>query len=557
MITRWISALAASPAQERGLILVAALCGAALLCLLSLLQKLYIGAPINTPTGYITPILFGGGAGALCGALLITLRRAFHARIEALQEVNARLREENAARAAAERALEIERARYEALFSMAPVALMVLGPDGALAAHNQAAEALYGERLEGDEALVRATPQGAEAELELLGAHDESRIIWRTRVPLPDQSELICDRDLTLRKRLEAQLVHAQKMEAVREMAGGIAHDFNNLMAGIVGNAELGMLDPDEEGYERIRDLAQHAAKMARRLLDLGQPEHHQPSQVDLNEVVREAVQILRPSLNPNIELICALSPAPALVKIDPVQLEQVIINLLINARDALPCGGQIAVEVSQAEGVASLVVSDTGEGMSEAVQRRAFEPFFTTKATGNGLGLSMVRQALQAAGGEIALEHAEGLGARLRAWLPCEPTPLREAASTAPPPSVTQGVGYQLWLVDDNPIVLASLTRLLARLGFGLRAFNDPLEALQAAQEALVPPDLVISDVVMPHLNGPAMVARLRARWPQLKALFLSAYHAEFEAIDRQNYLSKPFKAADLYAKIFATLNP
>jgi PAS domain S-box-containing protein len=380
-----------------------------------------------------------------------------------------------------------------------------------------------------------------------------------------------------LRER-EAELQQAQKMEAVGRLAGGIAHDFNNLLTAIQGRTDLlleevGDASPYTADLAEIRAAAGRAATLTRQLLAFSRKQVLQPKVLNLNEVVREVESMLRRMIGEDIVFVTRLAPDLGAVRADPTHIEQVLMNLLINARDAMPEGGAITlttanVEVERRQEHAGgtiepgpyvlLEVADTGCGVPRELHERIFEPFFTTKepGKGTGLGLSMVWGIVKQSGGHVLLESEEGKGATFRILLPRDRSRVRTPARVAQPKrSVARGTETIL-LVEDEPSVRALVRRVLERQGYTILEATNGAEAVQLAQTHAGPIDLLLTDVVMPGMNGPKAVEQLVPHHPGLRVLLMSGY-TDQEVLRagtlpvRAAFLSKPFSPDVLERKV------
>jgi PAS domain S-box-containing protein len=388
--------------------------------------------------------------------------------------------------------------------------------------------------------------------------------------------------DVTELKRLEEQLQQAQKMEAVGRLAGGVAHDFNNLLTVIKGYSELILdrLAPDDKLARLVAEVKKAGDRgmaITGQLLALGRKAVVEPVLLDLNAVVAEAETMLRRLIEENIELTSVLSTDLWRVKADRTQIEQILLNLSVNARDAMPRGGTLTIEtrnvdltaVPQETGGAvrpgeyvRLAVTDTGGGMDEATKARVFEPFFTTKGVGKGtgMGLAVVYGIVQQFGGQIQVESQPGHGSTFSILLPrCRQ---EEVAAPVPPetPSVSRGHETVL-LVEDDDAVRTLAGEILAQQGYTvLEAKNGP-EALRLCQGHSGALDLLATDVVMPRMSGLRLADRLRAVRPHVKVLFISGYPDEalgehgVQASDIV-LLQKPFAPATLTRKVREVLD-
>ena len=388
--------------------------------------------------------------------------------------------------------------------------------------------------------------------------------------------------ELAERQRLEKQLQQAQKMEAVGRLAGGVAHDFNNLLTVIAGNVELAAeaLPPDDPAREYLEDLrkaAESAASLTRQLLAFSRRQLVQPQVLSLNELVSRISSMLRRLVGEDIRVRLELAPALGPVRVDPVQFEQVLMNLAANARDAMPGGGALTIrtqEVVLADGepvvppllgpgrYAQLVVCDEGPGMSEAVRGHIFEPFFTTKpkGRGTGLGLAMVFGAVTQAGGAIQVESAPGRGTAFFITLPLSEVRAQPSPSVADSPVAARGAETVL-LVEDDVMVRNLAVRLLRRLGYSVHVAFDGPEALAVLGALRDPVDLLFTDVVMPGMNGRELAEKALALLPGLKVLFTSGYAEQVIAtrgvVDSGvHVIVKPYSLQELAQAIRAVLD-
>jgi two-component system cell cycle sensor histidine kinase/response regulator CckA len=383
--------------------------------------------------------------------------------------------------------------------------------------------------------------------------------------------------EVTERRNLEHQLRQAQKMEAVGQLAGGVAHDFNNLLTLINGYSELLLADRQLGAVPRtsaqaIREAGERAATLTRQLLGFSRKSLLQPRVVDLNTVVSDTSAMLRRLIGENIILSTVLAPRLHHVKIDPGQLNQVLMNLVVNARDAMPSGGRLTLEtgnvmrgadsdVGASEQAsfphATLSITDTGCGMAPDVMARIFEPFYTTKpvGVGTGLGLAMVFGVVRQSGGVIDVQSRPGAGSRFTLYFPAVPDPIRtEAAPTETAPDVS---GREtILIVEDEEHVRELLLRSLAQHGYRLLTANDGRDALRVAARHTGGIDLILTDVVMPHMGGPELVTSLRARIPAVKALFMSGYTDDAMVRDGLlmadvSFIQKPYTPLALARKV------
>jgi PAS domain S-box-containing protein len=320
-------------------------------------------------------------------------------------------------------------------------------------------------------------------------------------------------RDVSERERLEAQLRQSQKMDAVGRLAGGIAHDFNNILAAVMANAQLLRETTDGPEAVDIEDAARRGAALTRQLLQFSRGEAPAPGPVPVAEVVNGMAPMLRRLISRDIRLDFTLGPTDAVVWVDRGQLEQVVLNLVVNARDAMPEGGTLAVSTDVQGNVACLEVRDSGHGMDAETRARAFEPFFTTKprGRGTGLGLATVYGIVSKAGGDIEVESAPGKGTTMRVRLPLAAEAQRaDRAPDAPPP---REPGKLLLVVDDEDALRLSISRFLERRGYRVLVARDGLEALATLEDAQWRVDLVLTDIVMPRMGGIELAGKVRER--------------------------------------------
>jgi two-component system, cell cycle sensor histidine kinase and response regulator CckA len=387
-------------------------------------------------------------------------------------------------------------------------------------------------------------------------------------------------RDVTERKALEEQLRQAQKMEAVGRLAGGVAHDFNNLLVGILGYSELLKKKVPPGDLQRMTEEINSAAIRARdltsRLLALSRRQVLQPRVLDFNALVRQTESLLRPVIGEDIHVEMRLDQSAGAVKADPAQLEQVVLNLALNARDAMPNGGTLAMETCNIEVNATfarqhpglipgkyvrLRVVDTGRGMSPEVMAKIFEPFFTTKqaGVGGGLGLSTVYGIVKQSGGCVTVESEPGKGAAFGIYLPHAPEiPERRIAEPAVIESLT-GQGTVL-LVEDEPVVLRLARDLLVENGYRVLAASSGSDALSIARKETETIHMLITDVVMPEMSGPELADRIRKLWPTMRVLYMSGYTDDEmlcrkRLLENSAFLQKPFTPHQFLQKARATL--
>ena len=389
--------------------------------------------------------------------------------------------------------------------------------------------------------------------------------------------------DITRLKQLEQQLGQAQKLEAVGRLAGGIAHDFNNILTIILGNSTLALESLDQghplrREIDDIQTAARRAAGLTKQLLAFSRQQVLLPRVLNLNTIVAELGKLLRPLIGEDIELITRLEPRLGLIKADSGQIEQVIMNLAINARDAMPSGGTLLIETNnvdldhahsleqvdvQAGAYIMLAISDTGSGMDAATQARIFEPFFTTKeqGKGTGLGLATVYGIVNQSGGHIWVYSEPQHGSCFKIYLPRVEEPIAAALAEAPAQS-SHGAGTIL-LVEDEPALRALAARILRHQGYHVLEAADGGIALGLAAKHTEPIDLLLTDVIMPAgFSGRQLAEQLTSQDMNLKVLYMSGYtddaithHGMLDA--GVAFLQKPFTPADLLRKVRQALEP
>jgi nitrogen-specific signal transduction histidine kinase/CheY-like chemotaxis protein len=388
--------------------------------------------------------------------------------------------------------------------------------------------------------------------------------------------------DITQRKRLEEQFHQSQKMEAVGRLAGGVAHDFNNLLTVIIGysdivRAALPKADPLHISLEQIQKAGERAALLTRQLLVFSRKQILRPVTTDLNALLADMEKMLVRLIGEDIDLRVTAGAPLWQVRVDPSQLEQVLMNLVVNARDAMPRGGKLTIETANVvlgdsvadyrPGIPSrdyvlLAVSDTGCGMDQAVQGRIFEPFFTTKGPeqGTGLGLATVYGIVQQSGGRIAVYSEVGIGTAFKIYLPRDPAGNVPDLPPASPPRPDCGSETVLLVEDDAQV--RSLGRLvLGSHGYSVIEAHDGAEALRLCAQHAGIIHLMVSDVVMPEMSGRQLAERLQALRPTLRVLFLSGYTDD--AVVHHGvlgrgaaFLQKPFAPEALAHKVRAMLD-
>jgi two-component system, cell cycle sensor histidine kinase and response regulator CckA len=417
-------------------------------------------------------------------------------------------------------------------------------------------------------------------ELRIRTADGREKIIWGSAEVVRDHEgrpikALGAVQDVTDRHALETQLRQTQRLESVGQLAAGIAHDFNNLMQPILGNADLILKggEPKAAAAE-IRRAAERGADLTRQLLAFGRRQPFRPVPLDPNDIVSSFASLMQRVAGDHVEVELDLSPEVAAIPADRSQIEQVLMNLGINARDAMPSGGRLTLRTrtvaandpllrqhgSEHQGTfVEITVADTGEGMDDETRARIFEPFFTTKGpgAGTGLGLSVVYGILQRHGGFIAVDSRPEEGTIFRVYLPAFEG---AATSHAPPESsaaVTESQRGTLLVVEDDAAVRRITVQLLEHVGYRVLAAANADEAMVLFEAHQVEVDAVFTDIRMPGCDGPALVQRLHKRKPSLRVVYTTGYAAETsEDLGSHTVLHKPYDADALLATVRRVLN-
>jgi len=374
-------------------------------------------------------------------------------------------------------------------------------------------------------------------------------------------------RDTTARKRIEAQYLQAQKMESVGRLAGGVAHDFNNLLTVINGYSAMLLSrlpagDASQHGLEQIHKAGERAAELTLKLLAFSRKQLMKPRPLNLNILVAEAEKMLDRVIGEDIELVVRLSPDLGSVIADPGQIHQILMNLVVNASDAMPNGGKVVIETRNSETEAGtacvyLGIADTGTGMSDEVKRHLFEPFFTTKdqGKGTGLGLATVYGIVQQSRGRIEVTSELGHGTTFHVYLPCIQSESPDQPGASAPAPVLQGSETVL-IVEDQDAVRQLACTILETYGYlVLQASNGP-DAIALAERYPSPIHLLLTDIILPLMDGRDLADKLRAVRPNTKVLYISGYSEEkigrSRALDGDlAYLSKPFTSEELAARV------
>jgi signal transduction histidine kinase/CheY-like chemotaxis protein len=421
--------------------------------------------------------------------------------------------------------------------------------------------------------------RAAEEETRRINAGLEERVSQRTA----DLEQTVEDlrKEIERRQEVEGQLIQAQKMEAVGRLAGGVAHDFNNLLTVILGYNEMlrDTVKQDAEASDYVSEIlraAQRASALTNQLLAFSRRQVVTPRLLDLNQVVQGMEKMLRRVISEDVQLQMRLDPQVFTVKADPSHLDQVILNLAVNARDAMPAGGTLMIETANVElteeyaathlevtpgRYVMLAVSDTGIGMDALTRSRLFEPFFTTKekGKGTGLGLSIVYGIVKQHGGAIMVYSEPGHGTAFKIYLPAisgvpEPAPREAATEPAAPANET------VLLVEDEEQVRNLTRTMLSRQGYRILEAGSGADALQLARQHPGFIHLLLTDIVMPHMSGVELAREMHAVRPEIRVLFMSGYTdnalAEQRLLtDDMGFIHKPFSSAALQKKVRQTL--
>ncbi|PYT03174.1 MAG: hybrid sensor histidine kinase/response regulator, partial [Acidobacteria bacterium] len=389
--------------------------------------------------------------------------------------------------------------------------------------------------------------------------------------------------DVTERKEIEERLLQSQRMESVGRLAGGVAHDFNNLLTVVNGYSDLALRrlkdgDPLRRTVEEIRRAGERAARLTRQLLAFSRKQILQPKTLDLNALVSESGKMLRRVIGEDVEIVLALRPDLWKVRVDPAQLDQVLVNLAVNSRDAMPSGGTLSVVTDNvnvgAEGARRaaptqdgphvlLKVSDTGCGMDAETMARVFEPFFTTKETGKGtgLGLSTVYGIIQQSGGFITVESEVGHGTTFSVYLPCTGEEAeRESHGRDAEPGLPCG-SETILLVEDEDIVRKMTRNILEECGYEVLTASNGREALEVGASHGGAIDLLLTDVVMPQMGGRRLAEHMKVSHPRTRVLYMSGYtddailrHGVLE--ETAAFMEKPFSPEVLARKVREVLD-
>jgi two-component system cell cycle sensor histidine kinase/response regulator CckA len=585
-----------------GRALVLAFVSGGLTCLAGIMIALLFG-PVSQAQQLRDPLLVV----ATC-ALFITFGLGYlyllnARRTQALAALRGELESRRAAEAELQRASQV----LAAVVDSSPVPTQVIGADRKVMVWNPASEKVFGwtaAEVVGHELPVEMTPEddrvpSAERIRRTMAGRTvrgdrvrrltrDGREVWADMYagplhgpdgrPIGIAGQLV---DVTDRVAMEGSLIQAAKMEAIGGLAGGIAHDFNNILTAIRGHAELvraslsNASPEDRADLDEIIQAADRAAGLTRQLLAFARRTELEPRVLDPAEVVRSFAPMLSRLMGEDVRLVLDLTAGTGRIKTDPIQLEQVILNLAVNARDAMPSGGELRIAMADAEIDAAeaavhpdakpgpyveITVADTGTGISKELQGRIFEPFFTTKepGKGTGMGLATVFGIVKMSDGWIDLRSEPGRGATFRLYFPrVEPSP--EAGGEAAAAGAVAGGSETILLVEDDVAVRTFSRRCLADLGYRVIEATGGQHALRVARAHDGPIDLLLSDVVMPGLHGPELAARLAKQRPGIRIVLCSGYAGgEIAAAGGSGaaYLAKPYSVEALARVVRATLD-
>lgn len=516
-------------------------------------------------------------------------------RVTELAKINAELRIENQARRQAERRLQHTVSLLNATLESTADGILVISNDRKIARCNQKFAAMWNlgsssligmddkgllaslvDQLQNpDDFLASADP--ATTSFDVLNFKD-GRIFERYSQPQRINDKIMgrvwSFRDVTRARDLELELRQSQKMEALGRLAGGVAHDFNNLLMLISGSVTQLMENPalakGRSAYEQILATTRRAAAVTKQLLAFSRKQPDAPTIADLNVIVSNLERMLRPLLSDQIQLRVSVAAEPQPVYVDVSQIEMMIMNLAVNAQDAMPEGGQLSITTASkavsreekganenSERLAVLEVRDTGHGMTQEIQARIFEPFFTTKqlGRGTGLGLSTVLGIAERAGGRIEVQSKPDQGAIFRVYLP-QVKPAPGGPTGGPSPPLAGGGNETILLAEDESGIRTTTKTYLEMLGYHVLEAADGSEAIRRSLEYSGPIDIVLTDLLMPGMRGDSAVKAIRIHRPAIKAIFISGYVDQDVAEDPERILYKPFDLPELGHRVRSVLD-
>ncbi len=487
--------------------------------------------------------------------------------------------------------------RIRSLFERVEHGIFRLDLNGAIIEANNRFQSLFGDARALCEILVgdQSSPDCIRKATEENSLHLDSKAVARNGAELMVSLSLYPEKDpmgtvvgfdgyiidITEKRRLEERLVRAQKMEAIGTLAGGLAHDYNNLLTAILGYSSmlLKKLQAHEPFYKPvsiIHEAAKRGAELGRKILTITRKEQREVKPVDLNEIVRTSLELLQRSLPKDIEIITHLADGLPLTQADQSQLQQVIINLAVNARDAMPGGGKLTIETSlsgvngtggpapdaRTGGMIKLSVADNGAGIDAETQAKIFDPFFTTKdvGKGTGLGLYIVHSIVHNHGGHINVYSEPARGTQFTIYLPV----IAPDAGTTTCPEVTEVTGSgTILVIDDEPHVREMCRDMLGALGYTVLLAENGMAGIKTYREGQRKIDLVILDMIMPKMGGPEVFATLKTIDPAVKVLLYSGYsNSSLVGIDEllkrgvSGFIQKPFSAEDISVAIKKALS-
>ena len=515
------------------------------------------------------------------------------------------------ARKLAELALSESSALLRAVVDDSPLGIVILSPDLTITKWNRAAALQFGWSVEDaiGQSLYAIIPEDKREELATLRTRlDAGEVITNFETQRARMDGTLCDvlvsqcvlhdshgvitgyvgiySDVTENKRLETQLRQAQKMEAVGQLAGGVAHDFNNLLTVIISYSQMLAAEMDEGStalgdVREIRRAAERAALLTKQLLAFSRQQVLQPHILDLNSVIGDLEQMLRRLLREDITIALSLDPLLGSVAADPGQIEQIVMNLVVNARDAMPNGGSLSIETAnvdfetsyqlranetpiEAGSYVMIAVSDNGAGMSREVQSRVFEPFFTTKPAhlGTGLGLSTVYGIVKQSGGHLAMYSEPDHGTIFKIYLPrVDAVPGRLPYDEGVLDVCSKGGGETVLIVEDDVALRIVACRSLVERGYVVLEAVNGLAALQLCAQHQGSIDLVVTDMVMPEMSGAELAERIGSTFPDIRVLLMSGYTRDEAArrgiaSERYSFLEKPFTPTRLASRVREVLD-